>query len=97
MQKGDIVTVITFNGEFVGRVKNVDPLTLENPRMIIGTEEGKIGFAKGIAASGEIDPSELTINNYTFVTPTNEVVQEGWTTHTGSIVAPNKKKVIVSK
>ena len=96
MQKGDIVTVITFNGEFVGRVKNVDPLTLENPRMIIGTEEGKIGFAKGIAASGVIDPSELTINNYTFVTPTNEVVQEGWTTHTGSIVAPNKKKVIVT-
>jgi len=96
MQKGDIVTVITFNGEFVGRVKNVDPLTLENPRMIIGTEDGKIGFAKGIAASGEIDPSELTINNYTFVTPTNEVVQEGWTTQTGSIVAPNKKKVIVT-
>ena len=96
MQKGDIVTVITFNGEFVGRVKNVDPLTLENPRMIIGTEDGKIGFAKGIAASGEIDPSELTIHNYTFVTPTNEVVQEGWTTQTGSIVAPNKKKVIVT-
>ena len=96
MQKGDIVTVITFNGEFVGRVKNIDPLTLENPRMIIGTEDGKIGFAKGIAASGEIDPSELTINSYTFVTPTSEVVREGWTTQTGSIVAPNKKKVIVS-
>lgn len=94
MQKGDIVTVITFNGEFVGRIKNLEPLTLENPRMIIGTEDGKIGFAKGLAASGETDPRELIINSYTFMTPTNEIVEEGWTTQTQTIVTPNQKVIV---
>ena len=35
MKKGDIVTVVTFSGEYVGELVKSEPLTLKNPKMIV--------------------------------------------------------------
>jgi len=55
MKKGDLVTVLTNAGEFVGRLdKNDDTgVHLDNPKMIVNTPEGKMGFARGVCMTGE--------------------------------------------
>jgi hypothetical protein len=35
MKKGDVVTVVTFTGEYVGELAKTEPLTLKNPKMIV--------------------------------------------------------------
>tara|TARA_A200000159_G_scaffold164783_1_gene196232 strand:+ start:2694 stop:2990 length:297 start_codon:yes stop_codon:yes gene_type:complete len=98
MEKGDIVSVVTLNGEFVGKVDSVEPLTLADPRMIVtNPDNSSMGFAKGVAMTGVENPDTMTFDTFTFVTPTNDKVAEGWTQATSSIVAPKPKKVIVNK
>ena len=55
MKKGDLVTVLTNAGEFVGRLdKNDDTgVHLDNPKMIVNTPEGKMGFARGVCMTGK--------------------------------------------
>ena len=72
MKVGETVSVVTMSGEYVGKLKSLEPLTLEDPRMIIQTGEGKMGFAKGIAVTGVIDPKEQIFNQYVFVCKTNK-------------------------
>ncbi len=55
MKKGDIVTVVTISGEYVGKLVSMEDATveLENPRMILSNPaDGSMGFAKGLAATG---------------------------------------------
>ena len=55
MKKGDLVTVLTNAGEFVGRLdKNDDTgVHLDNPKMIVNTPEGKMGFARGVCMTAK--------------------------------------------
>ena len=76
MEKGEIVTVVTVSGEYVGSLESLDPLTLSNPRMIVSTGEGKMGFAKGIALTGKENPDTQVFNQYVFVAETNPSVAE---------------------
>tara|TARA_X000000950_G_scaffold287847_1_gene401922 strand:- start:1353 stop:1646 length:294 start_codon:yes stop_codon:yes gene_type:complete len=96
MKIGDIVTVVTPAGEFVGELTNDEPVILKNPRLMVSGAEGKIGFAKGIAASGTVDPTDVMFNNYIFLTDTAETIQNGWKTHTGEtkIQVPDEKTII---
>ena len=93
MKKGEVVSVVTMSGEYVGKLKSLEPLTLEDPRMIIQTGDGKMGFAKGIAVTGVIDPKEQIFNQYVFVAKTNDEVSEGHATAVSGIVTAKPKIV----
>jgi len=86
MEKGDVVTVVTVSGEYVGifEEKEGDQITLKKPRMLVQTEGG-MGFANGIAVSGESEPEQVTFLQAVYVIPTNEKVAKAHTEHTTSI------------
>ena len=53
MKKGDVVTVMTISGEFVGKVQSDDDLlVLDDPRLVVQGPEGQMGFARGICKTG---------------------------------------------
>lgn len=78
MNKGDIVTVLTVSGEFVGKlVEEInDSVTLESPRMLVHTEQG-IGFANGVAVTAK-QVKEITFKTIVFVVPTDEEISKNW-------------------
>ena len=86
MEKGDTVTVVTTSGEYVGLLESFEDSTvaLNKPRMIVQTEGG-MGFANGVAVSGESEPEEVTFLQAVYVIPTNEKVAKAHTEHTTSI------------
>tara|TARA_Y100000593_G_scaffold19389_1_gene38708 strand:- start:7908 stop:8180 length:273 start_codon:yes stop_codon:yes gene_type:complete len=86
MEKGDIVSVVTISGEYVGILESLEDsnVVLKKPRMVIQTERG-MGFAHGIAVTGEEAPEEVVFNNVVFVVPTNEGVAKSHTEATTNI------------
>ena len=86
MEKGDIVTVVTISGEYVGVLESFEDATvvLNKPRMIVQTEKG-MGFAHGVAVTGEENPDTVTFLNVVYVIPTNQQVQKAHTEATTSI------------
>lgn len=89
MNKGDIVSVLCPMGEFVGKlIANEDgKLELEDPRLVVSGEQG-LGFAKGIAQTGKMEPEYMCFNQYSFITESNEEVQKAYRAHTSGIVTP---------
>lgn len=89
MNKGDIVTVISFGNEYVGKLENVDgnSITLIKPVMLMLTEQG-MGFAGSVAMSGEENPKEVTLHNYNLVTKTNAQVAMAYRKHTSGLIDP---------
>ena len=87
MNVGDIVTVVTMSGEYIGKLKEVtdDFVSLEDPRMLVQTQEG-MGFAHGLCITGEKDPKSAVFKNYVLCTPTNQQVQDAWRTAVTGIV-----------
>ena len=83
MNKGDLVTVLTNAGEFVGRLdKNDDTgVHLDNPKMIVNTPEGKMGFARGVCMSGEENPKSIIFRSgcIILVTPSNQNINKAYT------------------
>jgi hypothetical protein len=94
MKVNDIVTVMTTTGEYVGKLTQMDTaVVLQDPRMITANEQG-MGFASGVAMSGEENPKEMTIMNPVFLCATNSDVADAWRTMTSGIVTPNSKLVV---
>ena len=87
MKKGDVVSVITMAGEFVGKFNNSSSGTvvLDDPRMLVQNEQG-MGFASGICVTGERDPKEVTFQSYIFVTPTNLDIEKAYRQATSGLV-----------
>ena len=54
MKQGTVVSLVTLAGEYIGKwVKEEHGnITLENPRMLVNTPDGKVGFARGICMTG---------------------------------------------
>lgn len=86
MDKGDIVSVLTVAGEFVGRLVEAEGTVakLEKPRMLVQSEQG-MGFAKGICMTGEMDPTEAEFQSVVFVVPTNKDIANAWVQATTGI------------
>ena len=93
-KKGDVVSVISSAGEFVGKYKDsgASSFVLDDPRMVIQTQEG-MGFARGVAVTGEENPENMVFNSYVFVAKSNDKVTEAHANATGSIVKPDSKIV----
>jgi hypothetical protein len=86
MKNGDVVSVVTMSGEYVGKLKEKgEAIVMEDPRMLVQTQEG-MGFAKGICVTGERDPKEVTFQQFVFVTPTNQEIQDAYRTAVTGIV-----------
>jgi hypothetical protein len=79
MNKGDVVTVLTVSGEYVGKFREFggDTVTIDDPRMLVQTQDG-MGFAAGICVTGKRDPNEVTFNQYVLVTETNEDIEKAY-------------------
>ncbi len=86
MQVGDTVTVVTISGEYVGELEHFEDATvvLKKPRMIVQTEKG-MGFAHGVAVTGEENPEQVKFLNVVYVIPTNEQVCKAWVEATTNI------------
>ena len=80
MKKGDVITVFSPAGEIVGKYVKEESgsITLEEPRLLMQNEQGSLGFAKGVCVSGQLKPQSLTINNYIFVTPSNDEFEKAY-------------------
>ena len=79
MKIGDIVSVVAMSGEYIGElVSNENGIELSNPKMIVQAPDGGMGFAKGVAVTGVINPKSMFIQNYVFVAETNEQVVEAY-------------------
>ena len=98
MKKGDIVTVVTMTGEYVGELAKTEPLTLKNPKMIVQAPNGGIGFAKGVAVTGKENPESMVISTYVFVSEVNENVAEAHRTAVSGIdvATPEETKIVTS-
>ena len=98
MKKGDIVTVVTMTGEYVGELAKTEPLTLKNPKMIVQAPDGGMGFAKGVAVTGTINPSSMLISSYVFVSEVNDNVAEAHRTAVSGIdvATPEETKIVTS-
>ena len=95
MDKGDIVTIVTTSGEYVGKLNALNEdgsVQITDPRMILSNPEtGQMGFAKGIAATGEENPNDVVFSSIVFMTPTNEKVADAFKESTGQIQVPKSK------
>lgn len=89
MKKGDIVSVVTTVGEFVGKFVSDTPegVTLEDPRMIVHNQQG-MGFAKGVSMAGTEEPKQATFynGNVVVVMEVNTAVEKAWREFTSGIV-----------
>jgi hypothetical protein len=87
-KKGDVVSVITNAGEYVGKFKSEgdSTFTITKPRMLISGESG-VGFARGICVTGKEDAESLTFQKtgIVFTTPTSDVVEKAFIEATTSI------------
>jgi len=93
---GDVVTVMSMTGEFVGKFKSMSNanIVLEDPRYITATEQG-MGFAAGIAMTGDKDPKEVELFNVVFVTKTNSQVESAYRSTVSGIIQPTKSGLVV--
>ena len=88
MKKNDVVTLVTFAGEFVGKFisKESGLIELEDPRMVVQGPEGQMGFARGICQTGIENPTEATFESCVFVTMANKQVSDAYREHVSGIV-----------
>ena len=86
LEKGDIVSVVTLAGEFVGKFEDTvsEGISLVDPRMVVQGPEGQMGFAKGICSTGRMEPKAIVMK-YIFYTPSSEEVEKGYREFTSSI------------
>lgn len=89
MKNGDVVSVVSVAGEFIGKLKEKTDkgVVLTDPRMLLVQKEG-MGFARGIAISGEENPNQMEFfsGGILFVTPTNSDVEKAYRKMTSGII-----------
>jgi len=82
MKKGDIITVMTPVGEYMGKFVSMseDLLVLDDPRLIVNApgKEKEFGFAKGIAISGKPNPLRVDIRVWLFITEPDDQFVQGY-------------------
>lgn len=88
MKVNNVVSIVTPAGEFVGRFKSQDDLSivLDNPRALIQTQEG-MGFAPSICATAEVT-GEVSFNKnlVVFTLNTSSEVESAWQKVTSGLV-----------
>lgn len=94
-EPGDIVTVMTVTGEYVGKLvsEGTAGVVLEDPRYISVGEQG-MGFAGGIAMTGVKDPKKVSIKSVVFIAETNPEVITAYRSSVSGIIQPSAQSII---
>ena len=99
MMKGKIVSLVTLAGEYIGKFMHEanGNITLENPRMLINTTAGKVGFARGICMTGQENPKTgmFYAGGVVIVTESNEQFKSAYIEATSGIATPGSKGLIL--
>lgn len=89
--EGEIVSVVTPNGDIVGKLKSATDtmVVVEDPRGFVQTQEG-VGFAPSVSIGCEHELSEATFNMAMVltITKTHEEIAKAWRQQTSGIVTP---------
>ena len=95
MEKGDVVSVVAMSGEYVGKLTAIDDVKvcLKDPRMIVQSQQG-MGFARGIAVTGDENPTEVEFRSVVFLTPPNDDIVSAWQEATGAIVTAHTNIIV---
>ena len=84
-----VVTLVTFAGEVVGRVKEItgESVVLESPRLFVQTQQGA-GFAQGVSMTGESEPKEVAfyLNSILCVLDADAEASKAWVQATTGLV-----------
>ena len=98
MKEGTIVSLVTLSGEFLGKwVKEENGnITLENPRMLVNTPDGKVGFARGICMTGQENPKTgmFYAGGVVIVTETNPDFASAYTEAVTGLATPSKGLIL---
>jgi hypothetical protein len=88
MKKNDIVTVMTSIGEYIAKLEVIDEtgVHVKNPRLIVQSPEGEIGFGRGVSMSAIENTPDLCFRDCIFVAPANEGFQKAWIEATSGII-----------
>lgn len=96
--KGKIVSLVTLAGEYIGKYmhENNGNITLENPRMLINTPDGKVGFARGICMTGQENPKTgmFYAGGVVIVTETNPDFASAYTEAVTGLATPSKGLIL---
>jgi anaerobic selenocysteine-containing dehydrogenase len=84
---GDVVTVVTPVGEFVGRFEgeSAEGVKLNSPRMLVQNQQG-MGFAPGVSITGKQEPEEVTFRNVVFITDTQQEIAKAYQSNVSKIM-----------
>ena len=98
MVKGKIVSLVTLAGEYIGKFmhENNGNITLENPRMLVNTPDGKVGFARGICMTGQENPKTgmFYAGGVVIVTETNPDFASAYTEAVTGLATPSKGLIL---
>jgi len=88
MNKGDIVTVMSSIGEYIGKFNSyIDGgVSIDDPRLIVRDQDGKVGFGRGVCMSALENPSNVVFGDIIFVVKTNETFEKAWIEATSGII-----------
>ena len=83
LKKGELVSVLTPHGEFIGRLGKNDEtgVHLSNPKMMVSTEKGTMGFARGVCMTGHENPKSICFRSggVILVTNSNDNLNKAYT------------------
>ena len=98
MMKGKIVSLVTLAGEYIGKFMHETNgnITLENPRMLINTPDGKVGFARGICMTGQENPKTgmFYAGGVVIVTESNEQFKSAYIEATTGLATTSKGLIL---
>ena len=88
MNKGTVVTVMTSVGEYVARFVKADEsgIHVENPRLIVKSPDGDIGFGRGVCMSAVENTPQLIFRDCLFVTQSNDSFEKAYIEATSGII-----------
>ena len=88
LKKGDIVTIMTGIGEYIGKYveTNEGTVVADNPRLIVQDPEGNIGFGRGVCLSAKENPEQVTFLDVLFLVETNDSFQKSYIEATSGII-----------
>ena len=99
MVNGKVVSLVPLAGEYIGKFmhENNGNITLENPRMLVNTPDGKVGFARGICMTGTENPNQgmFYAGGVVILTETNPEFSAAYTEAVTGLAVPAQGKVII--
>jgi len=90
MKKGDVVSLVTLTGEFIGKFEDRSPtgVVIKDPRMLVQGQDGGMGFAYGVCQTGVKDVAEIEFFSagVVFMTPTNTEIEKAYRTAVSGLI-----------